>query len=105
VAQERIFQSLGLALPYAYAIGTYMLFLYLDKKASGAAKTALSSWLKDEPYNKFDLRAGILDVFDRIYGEWLVSLTAVRRSILYTVTAILLWNIFLWEHGLDRGRL
>jgi hypothetical protein len=97
VALERIFQSLGLALPYAYAVGTYMFFLYLDKKASGAAKTALSSWLKDEPYNKFDLRAGVVAVFDGIYGTPLVSWTAIRRSAFYSIIAMLLWNVFVWK--------
>jgi hypothetical protein len=95
MAVGRILQLVGLGLPYALSVGIYGIFLYLDKKASGAAKKALTGWLKNEPYARFDLQAALISAFDRIYGAPLGSLNALRRSALYTSAMMLSWCIFL----------
>jgi hypothetical protein len=58
---------LGVSTPFIYASATYGLFHYLDSKASGEAKQAISSWLKPLEYAKADVSGAIVELFDRLY--------------------------------------
>lgn len=96
---ERVFQLVGLGLPYALSGGIYTIFVFIDKKASGPAKKALSNWLKAEPYVRFDLRAAVVGAFDSIYGTPLLSVNSFRRSSLYTLIVGVLWLGFFLSIG------
>jgi hypothetical protein len=47
-----LFKLLGLSTPLAYAAAVYGFFHFLDKKASGAAKQAMSNWCKGGRINR-----------------------------------------------------
>jgi len=57
----------GLAVPFIYAAATYGIFRFLDKKASGQAKKAISTWIGSANIDKQQSAAVALEIFDRIY--------------------------------------
>jgi hypothetical protein len=75
----------GLTIPIIYAALTYGFFLWLDKKASGPARKAISGWLMRRDYDEAAVRVAILEVFDQVYTRPLLTWRASRRSALITV--------------------
>jgi hypothetical protein len=75
----------SLAIPGAYGAAAFGLFHWLDKKASGQAKRAISEWLKPLPYDRAAVRAAVVELFDRIYTSPLLSFRAFGRSMLFTL--------------------
>lgn len=80
-----VLKALGLTTPFIYAAATYGFFHWLDKKASGPAKRAISGWLEPKEYDKAAVAVAIVELFDRVYTKPLFTLRAVRRSASITV--------------------
>ncbi len=85
---------IGLSTPFLYAAATYWLFHWLDKRASGQAKAALSSWLQPLHYNAASVAKAIVEIFDSIYGRSLLSVNSFFRS---AGVSILSTSIVLYE--------
>jgi hypothetical protein len=85
---------LGLSTPFVYAAATYGFFHWLDKKASGPAKKALSDWLQPKEHSKIAVGNAILEVFNRIYTTHLLSWNAFARSVIFTLCmfVVVTWN-------------
>ena len=83
-----------MAFPVALAAATYSLFVFLDRKASPAAKTALLAFLKREPYKVVDLRSAIIAMFDSVYAAPLGSSAALKRILYISVTVGILWLFY-----------
>src|SRR6266436_3548644 len=93
---ELMKQLPGYAPAFAYASITYGFFLWLDKKASGPAKKAISGWLVPKAYDRAAISVAILEMFDRLYTQPLLSLRAFRRS---AVITIVISCIVVYEFG------
>ena len=76
---------LGIGSPFAVAAGTYSLFHFLDGKISGAAREVISRWIGADPYEPQQLRKGLIEIFDRIYGFPLFSLNSIIRCSLISL--------------------
>jgi hypothetical protein len=85
-----VLKALGFTTPFIYAAATYGFFHWLDRKASGPAKKAISDWLEPREYDRAAVAAAILEVFDRVYTRPLLAWPAFRRSALITVCVTLL---------------
>ena len=87
-----VLKLLGFTTPFVYAAATYGVFHWLDKKASGAAKRALTARLQSQPPDKETLANYALEVFDRIYSKPLWHVRAFCRSALITtVLCAVIW--------------
>ncbi len=84
-----VLKLFGFATPFIYAAATYGFFRWLDKKASGPAKKALSGWLVPKQYDRAALRGAVLELFDRVYTQPLFDLRAFFRSALITISVTL----------------
>jgi hypothetical protein len=71
---------LGFTTPFVYAAATYGVFHWLDKKASGPAKRALTARLQSAAPEKNAVTGFTVEVFDRIYSAPLASWRAFLRS-------------------------
>lgn len=91
-----VLKLLGFTTPFIYAAATYGFFHWLDKKASGPAKKAISGWLEPKDYDKLGVQAAILEMFDRVYTKPLLSWRAFIRSTLITLIVLF---ITLYELG------
>jgi hypothetical protein len=80
-----LLKALGFTTPFIYAAAMYGFFHWLDKKASGPAKKAISGWLEPAEHDKAAVAAAVLQVFDKIYTEPLLAWRALLRSALITV--------------------
>src|SRR5258708_4525759 len=85
-----VLKLFGFATPFIYAAATYGFFRWLDKKASGPAKKALSGWLVPKQYDRAALRGAVLELFDRVYTQPLFDLLAFFRSALIGVLFVAL---------------
>jgi hypothetical protein len=83
-----IVKLLGFTTPLLYAAATYGFFLWLDKKASGPAKKAISGWLVPKEYDQGAVQSAILEMFDRVYTYPLFARRAFRRSAVITIAVI-----------------
>jgi hypothetical protein len=82
----------GFAAPLFYASVAYGCFHWLDKKASGAAKRALTERLRSTMFSKEILANFTLDVFDKIYSTPLLHPKALIRSAIVTsIVSFILW--------------
>jgi hypothetical protein len=87
-----VLKLLGFASPFVYAAATYGVFHWLDKKASGPAKKALTARLQSQPPDKETLANYALEVFDRIYSKPLWHLRAFCRSaVITTALCAVVW--------------
>jgi hypothetical protein len=87
-----VLKLLGFTTPFVYAAATYGAFHWLDKKASGPAKKALTARLQSRPPTKETLANYALEVFDRIYSKPLWRGTAFLRSALITTAvSVIVW--------------
>jgi hypothetical protein len=80
-----IMKVVGFSTPLLYAGATYGLFHWLDKKASAAAKAAISSLLQLRQYKNDEIGNAIIELFNRIYTSNLLSWDAFARSALFTL--------------------
>ncbi len=87
----QVLKLLGFTTPFIYAAATYGFFHWLDKKASGPAKRAISGWLEPKEYDRAAIAAAVLELFDRVYTRPLQAWPAVLRSALITVTISILF--------------
>jgi hypothetical protein len=87
---------LGLSTPFIYALVAYGVFHFLDAKASGQAKRAISSWFKPFRHDKAAVAAAMVEVFDRLYTTPLLGWRAFLRSTCFTlaVTSIFVVEMF-----------
>jgi hypothetical protein len=88
---------LGLGTPFIYASATYGLFNYLDRRASGQAKKAISGWLQPKEYDKAGVADAMVEIFDRLYIRPLFGWQAFTRSTLFTIC---MSAVFFYEFGL-----
>jgi hypothetical protein len=77
---DKLFELLGLGVPFYLAVATYFVFSWLDSNASDEATQVLSSWLRGHSHNKPDLGNLIISAFDRICTSPLLSFRAFCRS-------------------------
>jgi hypothetical protein len=87
---------LGLTTPLLYGALIYGFFHYLDKRASGEAKRAISAWLETFRYDAGAVASAMMELFDKIYGIPLLARRAFLRSVLFTVGVT---TAFLYESG------
>jgi hypothetical protein len=78
--EEKLFDLLGLGVPFYLGTATYAVFAWLDSNASDDATKVISSWLHGRSQNKPDLGNLIISAFDRIYTSPLLTFRAFRRS-------------------------
>jgi hypothetical protein len=105
MALRQILTVLGFGSPFLYALAVCGLFHFLDKKASGKAKRAISSWCESRPYDKADAVATLVEIFDRIYTTPLLALRALARSALFSiaVTALIVLKFAYWVTFIGRA--
>ena|ERR1700730_1883359 len=89
----------GFTTPFIYASAAYGFFHWLDKKASGPAKKAISSWLEPKEYDKAAVAAAIVELFDRVYTRPLLRWRALGRSASITLllSGILIYEFYSYE--------
>ena len=102
--EEKLFDLLGLGVPFYLGAATYAVFAWLDSNASGEATKVISSWLHGRSQHKPDLGNLIISAFDRIYTSPLLSFRAFRRSaVISSVIWFLLffvpWLVNHWSSG------
>jgi hypothetical protein len=90
---SEVLKLIGFTTPL-YAVMVYGFFHYLDKKASGSAKKAISGWLQPREYDKAAVADATVEIFDRLYTRPLLGWRAFRRSALFTLcmTAIFVYE-------------
>jgi hypothetical protein len=98
MALRQILDILGFGTPFVYAFAVYGFFHFLDRKASGQAKRAISSWCERRPYDKVAAVTALIETFDRIYTVPLFGWRAMARSALFSivVTALLVFKFAYW---------
>jgi hypothetical protein len=79
-----VLKLLGVTTPFIYASAAYVFFHWLDRKASGPAKRAISGWLEPREYDKAAVAAAIVELFDRVYTRPLLTWRAFSRSTIIT---------------------
>jgi hypothetical protein len=91
---SEVLKLIGFSTPFVYAAAVYGLFHYLDEKASGPAKKAISAWLQPKEYDKTEVADAVIEIFDRLYTRPLLGWRAFFRSALFTacVSAICLYE-------------
>ena len=78
--EDKLFDLVGLGVPFYLAAATYGVFIWLDTNASDEATQVISSWLHGHSHDKPDLGNLIISAFDRIYTSPLLTFRAFRRS-------------------------
>jgi hypothetical protein len=81
-ALKQALQLLGFGTPILYAAATYGFFHWLDKRASGQAKNAISEWIKTSNYDERRVVSGMVEVFDTIYTYPLLRLQPFIRVVI-----------------------
>jgi hypothetical protein len=77
-------------IPFVTASATYGVFRLLEGHASREAKLALTHWLLSLDLRKADsLPQGVQDIFNRIFGVNHFSFICFRRSVYYSIAAVL----------------
>jgi hypothetical protein len=90
--EEKLFDLVGLGIPFYLGAATYAVFAWLDSNASDEATQVISSWLHGRSHNKPDLGNLIISAFDRIYTSPLLSFRAFGRSAVISIVVWLLLN-------------
>jgi hypothetical protein len=91
--EEKLFDLVGLGVPFYLGAATYAVFAWLDNNASDEATQVISSWLHGRSRNKPDLGNLIISAFDRVYTSPLLSFRAFRRSAVISIVVWLLLNL------------
>jgi hypothetical protein len=84
--EDKLFELLGLGVPFYLGAATYAVFSWLDSNASDEATKVISSWLHGRSHNKPDLGNLIINAFDRLYTSPLLSFRAFQRSVAISST-------------------
>src|SRR3984957_16190806 len=64
--EEKLFDLVGLGVPFSLGAATYAVFAWLDNNASDEATKVISSWLHGRSQHKLALENLIINAFDRI---------------------------------------
>ena len=96
MSMDDLLKFLGFGTPLIFAVATYGIFHFLDKRASKEAKSALSSIFESRPYDPEIIARAILEIFDRLYTRPLFSFKAFKRSAILTIilTTCLSYEIY-----------
>ena len=94
IGMTEALRQLGFTTPLVYAAAVYGLFHLLDKRASGQAKRAISSWLKPLDYDKAAVATAMVEVFDGLYTQPLLRWRAFLRSLFFTTVVTI---VFVYE--------
>jgi hypothetical protein len=90
--------------PVAYAAVVYSVFAFLDRKAAPHARRAIAGWVSGPDYNKGDVAAVIIYLFDRLYSSPLLGVRAFLRcsaiSLLLTAIVIFQFHPLIFHVGL-----
>jgi len=88
-------EHFGYAAPFLYAGVTYKVFSWIDKEISEQAKMALASTMSLTTIKNKGVAAALVEVFDRIYSDPLLSWRALARSSLFTlvIAALFIFEI------------
>jgi hypothetical protein len=79
------------SVPFVTAGATYGAFAFAERIASEEAKAALSTWIHSLDVRKSALLpTAIQDTFNRIFGVEHFSITCFRRSVYFSVAAVVL---------------
>ena len=78
--EDKLFDLVGLGVPFYLAAATYGVFIWLDTNASDEATQVISSWLHGHSHDKPDLGNLIISAFDRIYTSPLLTFRASSIS-------------------------
>lgn len=94
----QILTNWGMAAPLLYAGAVFGIFAWLDRKASSDARLALASRLSSISYDRKAISAAIIEMFDRIYTNPLLTWKAFVRSawISTAVTFVAFLNVGYW---------
>ena len=82
---------LGFTTPFIYAMTVYGVFHFLDRKASGQAKRAISGWFKPLSYDNAAVAAAMVEVFDRFYTQPLLGWRAFVRSVYFSIIVMAIY--------------
>lgn len=82
---------LGISASLSAAMAVYLIFKFLDKKASGAATRAIASWIAGSKYEEIDLKIAVTSAFTSLYGPRMLSFTTLFRSVIYSICALLIF--------------
>src|SRR5215471_17384317 len=93
---RKTLDAFGVGIPFLYAALTYWLFHWLDKRASGPAKRALSDWVKSSRYNHKQVASAMVESFDTIYTYPLLRPRAMIRvaMISFVLHCIIMYTSF-----------
>jgi hypothetical protein len=95
-----VLKLFGLSAPLLYALATYGVFHYLDKRSSAQARKAIRLWLKPFEYDKTAVASAVVELFDRLYTCPLLHWRAAARS---AVISLIIIAVFQYED--PRARL
>jgi hypothetical protein len=101
--EDKLFELLGLGVPFYLGAATYGVFAWLDSNASDDATKVISSWLHGRSQNKPDLGNLIINTFDRIYTSPLLRFRAFRRSAAISLIMWFFGVVVLWFAGFGLG--
>jgi hypothetical protein len=101
---EKLFDLIGLGVPFYLGAATYGVFVWLDSIASDEATKVISSWLHGRSKHKPDLGNVIINAFDRVYTSPILSFRAFRRSAAISSIIWLLLYFVPWTGRLYTSR-
>lgn len=92
----QILKLLGFWPPFVYGFVVFSLFWLLDRNAAPRARKAISGWFSGSHYNRQDVAAAVLYVFDKFYTAPLLGWRAMIRSAVIStiVTVIVAYQVF-----------
>jgi hypothetical protein len=82
-----------LAGPLVYGGAIYLLFYWLNVRASDEAKAVLSELLTKRTYNKEQVAYVLIELFDLLYTKPLLAWRALLRSALISVVVTTFWGL------------
>jgi hypothetical protein len=90
-----IAQLLGLGGPVAATLFIYLIFKFLDSKASQAANHTMVTWIADRYQKPIDVHHVIIAAFDQLYGSPLLSLKTLLRTAVLSTCSTTIYYLFL----------
>lgn len=91
---EQIANTFGVGAAFALAVPFYVLFKFLNEKASDEAKAAIASYIKGDRYKSLSIGDAVASAFEHIYGRRLLHPLAFLRSALLTMFAVFIYEFF-----------
>lgn len=92
---QKALEGLGLGLGLTFSAAIFAVCKYIGESLTSDAKKRIQNWLDGGDINKDAGRQMVIKIFDKIYGEKLVSLESLLRSVLisFFITCIVIYNI------------